>query len=72
MSKPIINNMRFLNLYCGYVLNEKEREVITELALYEMNVIPIHHRRKPFELVKEAKRLAKYRKWVVLEEKYKI
>jgi hypothetical protein len=72
MSRPIINNMRFLNLYCGFILNEKERLIITELALDEMNIFPIHHRRKPFELVKEAKRLAKYRKWVTLKERYKI
>ena len=55
--------MRFLNLYCGYSLNEKERETITELALYEMSIIPIHNRRKPFELVLEARRIEHYKKW---------
>ena len=63
MSRPIINNMRFLNLYCGYSLNEKERKTITELALYEMSIIPIHNRRKPFELVLEARRIEHYKKW---------
>ena len=63
MSRPVNKNIKNINLFCGYCLNEKERSVVTELALYEMTIIPIHNRKKPFKLVEEAKDIVRYKKW---------
>lgn len=63
MSRPVSKNVKNLNLFCGFCLNEKEREAVTELALYEMTIIPIHNRKKPFKLVEDARNIVKYKKW---------
>jgi len=62
MSRDVALNIGVLNVYCGYNLTVKEREVLIRLSIAEFDK-PIKDRKIPFQLVEEAKRIVKFKKW---------
>ena len=47
-------NVKYLNLYCGYTLTKKEKGELIAITLAEFDR-PVCDRRKPRELVAEAR-----------------
>ena len=63
MSREVKLNTGVLNVYCGYDLTVKEREVLTRITLAEFEK-PIKDRKIPFQLVQEARRIVLFKKWI--------
>jgi hypothetical protein len=64
MNLSIRENVKKLNLWCGYTLTKDEQGVLTRLSIAEFDK-PKQLRQPPFKLVEETKRIVKYsKKWL--------
>ena len=64
MSNPVtLNSRRTLNLFGGYDLTEDEQKILIQLSLDEMEK-PLHKRRTPYNLVREARDIVRFHKWI--------
>ena len=56
-------NIKYLNLFCGYLLTKKEQDRLIEITMLEF-LKDKKDRRYPYQLVSEAIFSSKYQKWI--------
>jgi hypothetical protein len=61
------NQVQFIkpevDLYCGYYLTAKEKDILIALTLDQFK-LNVRHRKYPFQLIEDCKKIANKKKWL--------